>query len=244
MRTSRTTGDGRSPTLAPAGGVGRHLGAGSAGHDRDTDAGRGSAAAGRARGHSGRIGPNAITRVAQALRDEVGDAATRAVFTHAALADALDDPPTAMVDEADVRRLHVELRDAIGPERAARVAREAGRLTGDYLLANRIPRPAQAVLKRLPAALAERALLAAVGRHAWTFAGSGRFAATPGSPTVVEIADNPLCRGVLADAPACHYHAATFERLWRTLVSPHTRVIETACCATGAPSCRFELRRR
>jgi divinyl protochlorophyllide a 8-vinyl-reductase len=99
------------------------------------------------------------------------------------------------------------------------------------------------VLKRLPAALAERALLAAVGRHAWTFAGSGRFASRPGTPTVVEIADNPLCRGVSAEAPACDHHAATFERLWRALASPRARVVETACCACGAPACRFELRR-
>ena len=191
----------------------------------------------------GRIGPNAITRVAQALRAEFGESATRAVFARAALDERLDDPPTAMVDEAEVRRLHVALRDAVGAARAAHVARTAGTLTGDYLLAHRIPAAAQAVLGRLPAALAERVLLAAVGRHAWTFAGSGRFAAAPGSPTVLTLADNPLCRGVVADTPACHYHAGTFERLWRALVAPDVRVVETACCACGAPACRFELRR-
>jgi divinyl protochlorophyllide a 8-vinyl-reductase len=195
------------------------------------------------RPRGGRIGPNAITRVAQALREEVGDAATRAVFARAALDAYLDEPPLEMVDEAQVRRLHAAMGEAIGTVRAAAVAREAGTLTGDYLLAKRIPGPAQAVLRRLPAALAERMLLAAVGRHAWTFAGSGRFTATPGAPSVVEIADNPLCRGVVADAPACHFHAATFERLWRTLVSPQVRVVETACCACGAAACRFELRR-
>ena len=198
---------------------------------------------GRAAHHPthGRIGPNAITRIAQALREEIGDAATRAVFARAALDAYLDTPPLERVDEAEVRRLHGVMGEAIGTVRAAGVAREAGTLTGDYLLAKRIPAPAQAVLRRLPAALAERLLLAAVGRHAWTFAGSGRFAATPGAPSVVEIADNPLCRGVVADAPACHYHAATFERLWRTLVSPSVRVVETACCACGAPACRFVL---
>ena len=193
-------------------------------------------------GH-GRIGPNAITRVAQALRAEIGDAATHAVFAHAVLDEHLETPPTGMVDEVEVRRLHVALREALPPERATRVARRAGELTGDYLLANRIPRPAQAVLKRLPAALAERALLAAVSRHAWTFAGSGRFAARPGAPTVVEIADNPLCRALVADGPCCHYHAAVFERLWRALVAPGTTVVETRCGALGAPACRFELRR-
>jgi divinyl protochlorophyllide a 8-vinyl-reductase len=213
-------------------------------HDRRGAAAARAGAPARPGRGSGRIGPNAITRVAQALRAEVGEPATRAVFARAALDDRLDDPPQEMVDEVEVRRLHLALRDAVGAERAARVAREAGRLTGDYLLAHRIPGPAQAVLRRLPAALAERMLLAAVGRHAWTFAGSGRFAATPGTPTLVTLQDNPLCRGARADAPACHYHAATFERLWRVLVSPDTRVVETACCACGAPACRFELRRR
>jgi len=56
-----------------------------------------------------------------------------------------------MVDEREVRRLHGALRDALRPERAARVAHEAGRLTGDDLLAQRIPGPAQAVLRRPPA---------------------------------------------------------------------------------------------
>jgi divinyl protochlorophyllide a 8-vinyl-reductase len=197
----------------------------------------------RTHGH-GRIGPNAVTRVAQALRVEIGEPATRAVFEHAALLEALDAPPEDPVDEVEVRRLHVALRDALDPPRVERIAREAGRLTGDYLLAKRIPAPAQAVLKRLPAAIAERLLLGAVARHAWTFAGSGRFAVRAGHPMAVEIADNPVCRGVSADAPGCVYHAATFERLWRTLVSPHARVVETACCACGAPACRFELRWR
>lgn len=191
----------------------------------------------------GRIGPNAVTRVAQALRDIDGEATARTVFERAAQLAWLDDPPGEMVEEGAVRRVHGALREVLGPARAARVARQAGTATGDYLLAHRIPALAQAILVRLPAMIAERLLLAAVGRHAWTFAGSGRFSSIPGTPTVVEIADNPLCRGVVADAPCCHYHAATFERLWRVLVARDFRVVETECCALGAPACRFELRR-
>lgn len=192
---------------------------------------------------AGRIGPNAITRVAHALRDIDGEATARTVFERAAQLAWLDDPPGEMVEEGAVRRLHGALREVLGPARAARVARAAGTATGDYLLARRIPAVAQAILVRLPARIAERMLLAAVGRHAWTFAGSGGFSSIPGSPTVVEIADNPLCRGVVTDAPCCHFHAATFERLWRVLVARDVRVIETACCACGASACRFELRR-
>ncbi|MEM1431648.1 MAG: V4R domain-containing protein, partial [Pseudomonadota bacterium] len=42
--------------------------------------------------------------------------------------------------------------------------------------------------------------------------------------------------------PLCHWHAAVFERLFRVLVSPESSVTEVACCAMGAPACRFEIR--
>jgi divinyl protochlorophyllide a 8-vinyl-reductase len=96
-------------------------------------------------------------------------------------------------------------------------------------------------LKRLPAAWAARLLLKAVSQHAWTFCGSGRFEARAGRPVVLEIHDNPLCRGLHSDAPACEFYAATFERLFRVLVHPATQVRETQCEARGDPCCRFEL---
>lgn len=198
---------------------------------------------------AGRIGPNAITRVAEALPGFVGTEAARALFERAGLAAYFTRPPQDMVDEAEVARLHGELRRALGPERAAGVARSAGIRTADYLLAHRIPRAVQALLKRLPAALAARVLLAAIARHAWTFAGSGRFSARAPALAgagarcaVLEIRDNPLCRDLQAEAPACDFYAATFERLFQVLVQPRTRVRETACEACGDESCRFELR--
>jgi divinyl protochlorophyllide a 8-vinyl-reductase len=61
------------------------------------------------------------------------------------------------------------LRADLGPAMAAEVARDAGLRTADYLLANRIPKPVQVLLKHLPAPLAARVLLSAIRRHAWTF---------------------------------------------------------------------------
>jgi divinyl protochlorophyllide a 8-vinyl-reductase len=189
-----------------------------------------------------RIGPNAITRVAEALFLREGGAAATMVFGRAGLLPYLNNPPQSMVDEAEVMRLHRELRACLGSAEACRVAAEAGRRTGDYLLAHRIPRPVQALLKVLPAALAARVLLAAIRRHAWTFAGSGHFSARAGRPVVLTLRDNPLCRGLASDEPACDYYAATFERLFRVLVHPRARVHETACEAMGAPGCVFEIR--
>jgi divinyl protochlorophyllide a 8-vinyl-reductase len=188
-----------------------------------------------------RIGPNAITRVAEALGG-AAPAHAAAVFATAGLAHYLRAPPEAMVDEREVVRLHRALRGVLGERAARRVARRAGALTGDYLLAHRIPAVARGVLRALPAALAAPLLLAAIGRHAWTFAGSGRFTATAGRPATLAIAGNPLCRGAAADEPLCDYYAATFERLFRALVRSDARVVETACEACGADACRFEVR--
>ena len=189
-----------------------------------------------------RIGPNAIIRVAEALRAQFGAVVTDALFRSAGLEDYLEAMPDHMVDEREVIALHQLLRPSLGAVRARAVAREAGERTGDYLLANRIPRPAQFVLRLLPPALASRVLLRAIGGHSWTFAGSGRFRAESGTPVRLSIADCPLCRGTTADEPVCDYYAATFERLYRVLVSRRSTVVETACQALGAPACLFEIR--
>jgi divinyl protochlorophyllide a 8-vinyl-reductase len=191
---------------------------------------------------AGRIGPNAIAQLALALPPLVGRGATRGVFAQAGLAHRLDAPPQEMVDEDEVRRLHTALREQLGPALAAQAACDAGRRTGDYLLAHRIPRPVQALLMRLPARWAVRVLLAAIRRHAWTFVGSGRFEARAGTPVVLRIRGNPLCAGLHADTPACHFYAATFERLFAVLVHPHSRVREVACEACGDAACEFEIR--
>ena len=192
-------------------------------------------------GHS-RIGPNAITRVAEAMQAQLGRRLTAEVFGAAHLGTYLEHPPTQMVDEAEVSHLHAMLRGELGGRVAAEVARDAGRRTADYLLAHRIPRPAQWLLRHLPAAKASPLLLAAIGKHAWTFAGSGRFSAEPGPPVVLTIRGNPMCRGQTSAVPVCDFYAATFERLFRVLVHPQARAVETACEARGDDACRFEVR--
>lgn len=190
---------------------------------------------------SGQVGPNAITRVAQALRSHRGERLCREVFGRAGLAHHLDCPPTRMVDEGDVAALQAALRDALGDAHAARIAREAGRLTGDYLLANRIPRAVQWAIRALPARLGARLLLASIARHGWTFAGSGRMRIVPGNPARLEIQGCPLCRGARSAHPACDLYAVTLERLFHRLVDPSTVVRETACEAMGASACRFAI---
>lgn len=129
----------------------------------------------------GRIGPNAITRVAQATNAALGQDATRALFRATALKRHLDASPQRMVPERDVTALHRALRQQVGIVQAMLLAREAGSLTAIYLLAHRIPRPVQCLLRLLPPWPAARILLAAIGRHAWTFTGTGSFGSCPAS---------------------------------------------------------------
>lgn len=192
----------------------------------------------------GRIGPNAIIRVAEVLRAGLGEDVAVALFSRAGLLPYLTQPPEAMVDENEVTRLHQVLRESLGNLQAQQVARQAGTRTAEYLLAHRIPRAAQAVLKRLPPALAARALLSAIRGHAWTFAGSGIFRALAGHPVVLSIHRNPMCRGTRLAEPGCDFYAATFEHLFRVLVHPASKVVETHCEACGDTMCRFEVRWR
>jgi len=183
----------------------------------------------------GRVGPNAVIRLGEALRDRHGEARASAVFDRAGLGSILVEPPAEMVDERAAAGLFDALFAALPGDEAVAIAADAGKRTADYVLAHRIPRPAQAVLRILPPPLAARMLLRAIASSAWTFAGSGVFRARAGSPNVVEIAANPLAM------PGCAWHVAVFERLFRALVSPRSTVRHTRCCDAGAPACRFEI---
>jgi divinyl protochlorophyllide a 8-vinyl-reductase len=177
----------------------------------------------------------------EALCAELGSAPTAALFGRAGIEVYLRDPPQHMVDETQVTRLHAVLNAQLAPDQARRIGRDAGARTGTYLLENRIPRPVQRLLRILPAPLASRLLVAAIGRHAWTFAGTARFRAHGARPVWFRLDACPLCRGAVASTPCCDFYAGCFERLFRALVAPTARVTETACAAAGAPACRFEV---
>jgi divinyl protochlorophyllide a 8-vinyl-reductase len=184
-----------------------------------------------------RIGPNAITRLAEAAQDQLGLPACERLFQQAGLAAYRAAPPESMVDEADVVALHRTLT-ALHPDRAARVAADAGVRTAHYLLAHRIPGFAQRILRLLPPALAARALIAAIGRHAWTFAGSGRFEARPEHGMAITIDGGPFTGAGPAAASLTAFYEAVFETLFRTLVSTRARIGHTE---QGADACRFAL---
>jgi divinyl protochlorophyllide a 8-vinyl-reductase len=195
---------------------------------------------------AGRIGPNAVTRVAEALTALFGPGVAASVFRSAGLTAWWLAPPTRMVDEANVQALYQALHRLMGSTQAEHVTREAGERTAAYLLAHRIPKAFARLLKLLPARLAARLLLVAIARHAWTFAGSGRFShegprLLGQGQAFLTIRHNPLCVGLAADHPVCSFHAAVFEHLFAVLVHPASRVRELSCEAAGAQACRFEV---
>ena len=172
------------------------------------------------------------------LQDAGGDALVARLFDMA----GLDGLPSdhGLMPEGPAARLHQAVRRDM-PQDAPRILAEAGRRTGDYILAHRIPRFAQVILRWLPRGLAMRVLSKAIAKNAWTFAGSGQF--TLRGPGRFAIAANPLVAGERSDHLLCHWHAAVFEQLFRVLVDDRLRARETACCACGDTACVFTLAR-
>lgn len=185
-----------------------------------------------------RIGPNAVLQLVPVLQDACGPAETAALLAAAGLAG----PPatTGLMDEAPAIALHRAVRAAFAGRSEAMLS-DAGRRTAAYILAHRIPPAARALLRALPPRLAGPLLARAIARHAWTFAGSGQFVLESTRPATFAIHANPLVRGEAAPRPLCHWHRAVFATLFRRLVDPASDCRETACCAAGSISCRFQI---
>jgi divinyl protochlorophyllide a 8-vinyl-reductase len=190
---------------------------------------------------TGKIGPNAVIQLVEALRAAGLERAVAPAFASVGAVAWLVAPPEAMVDAAQVGRLHRAVRASLPPAQAAAVMADAGRRTADYLLSARIPHPVQLLLKLLPAWLSAMCLVSAIRAHAWTFAGVGGFSACAGSPTIFELSGNPLCAGEHSPTPVCAWHEAVFRRLFQALVSPAATAVETSCAACGDEHCRFVL---
>ncbi len=185
------------------------------------------------------IGPNAILQLAAPVDCALGPGAMSRLL---AQAHAVMPSGDHMIDEAEVARVHQALRKRY-PNEAPGIARAAGIGTARYIRANRIPAPARVLLRLLPSWMGERVLSKAIAAHAWTFCGSGKLHVEIGRTIGFEIADNPVLAGFHAQTPQCDWHCAVFEELFTSLLGRPYQAHETACCAMGAPACRFEVSR-
>ena len=191
-------------------------------------------------GAPARIGPNSLIQTVVAMREMLPESTGRAVLDGCGQAGLLLTSPQSMVEESRFVDLVTSLRRRVTADEASAVLERAGVLTGEYLLAHRIPGLARLALPRLPRRIALRVLMKAIAAHAWTFAGAGHFAWQPHRyGASLSLSDCPTARGLAADAPACSYYQGCFETLLRTLIDPHISVRETRCAAQGADVCHF-----
>lgn len=165
------------------------------------------------------IGPNAILQLGTTFDEHGRSRDFSDLLTAAGLSHYLTARPTEMVPENEVIRLHRALSRHFATECCA-LAEEAGARTADYLLANRIPQAVQPLLKALPARFSSTALLAAVAKHSWTFAGSATLHRKGTWPVELILSGGKMGKamGEIPSLPA--YYSGTFERLFRVLVTP------------------------
>jgi divinyl protochlorophyllide a 8-vinyl-reductase len=184
------------------------------------------------------VGPNAVIQLGEALDGRGKGDQAALIFGKAGCAALLERYPDSMINERVPARLFEAACEILGTEEAGAVLSDAGRRTGQYILANRIPWFARLLLPSLPRAWALRMLLNAISKHAWTFAGSGAFSYTYGKQCSIRITNNPLAAPI-----GCIWHAAVFEFLFSTLLNEPVHILELSCCKRGSNTCEFGFER-
>jgi len=191
-----------------------------------------------------RIGPNSVIQTLRALRELEEAQVASDVPARAALPESW---PEGMIPEAWFVRLVRALRETLPAGRSEAVLRRSGAYTAEYVSQHRIPALFRGLLRLLPSRLGIPLLLAAFRRHAWTFAGAGRFSTEGGfpgpGPGTIVLEDCPTCRSDTANLSLPHagaYYEAAFEGLLQ-LAARNVRVREVACQASRAPCCRFQI---
>jgi divinyl protochlorophyllide a 8-vinyl-reductase len=160
------------------------------------------------------IGPNAVLQTVAVMEERLGHAETVAILDDAQITRL---PSGAhMIPEIEALRLHrwLAMHDPVG---AWAIAEEAGARTADYIIAHRIPRVAGWLLRHLPARAAAPLLMAAIGKHAWTFVGGGAF--LPADAWHFTIDRSPARDCLPPPESLFAWYAAVFTQLYREMVA-------------------------
>lgn len=196
-----------------------------------------AAAVGHASATEARIGPNALIQSVNALREQYKEAHIRTILRQCGQEDLLESQPTTMVAEQAFADLVVALADQLGVPEARQILWRAGQLTAGYLLQNRIPRPFQWLLRPLPDRPALQLLLLAVGKHAWTFAGSGQFTYVVG-----KIPQLTVVTHLYPGEAVCGFYGGTFDHLIHMLIAAQAQTQVTTTCYAGQTRCVYTIR--
>jgi divinyl protochlorophyllide a 8-vinyl-reductase len=186
----------------------------------------------------GFMAPRVVLDLLDAVTAQQGAAGTEALVRAADLVRIPSE--TEPVREDKAARLHQSVA-TLFPDLAPALLRRAGQATADRLMATQQSLRAQTMLAGAPWPIAAWLLGRWAQQHDWTFIGTGRFSLV--NALEFELADNPLIRGFRSAGPACHWHAALFERLFQRMVDPDLECRELVCAASGAPVCRFIIAR-
>ncbi|MCW2277047.1 bacteriochlorophyll 4-vinyl reductase [Heliophilum fasciatum] len=193
---------------------------------------------------SSKIGPNSIIQTIRVLQEYYGREKAEQILQAGQSPWQAGKLPAEMVDEDVFLELIHLLRDQLGLDQAKLVLSKAGDYTAEYLLANRIPKPMKWLFPLMPRKMRMKILMTAIGNHAWTFAGSGRFHFHPEPKPMFIIEDCITSRDIVAETPVCSFYSATFEGLLRCLVDSRINVIEKSCRASGQEQCEFFIQFR
>jgi divinyl protochlorophyllide a 8-vinyl-reductase len=190
--------------------------------------------------NAARIGPNAIIQTIAALREAYAPDELPKLLAGGAEV-YLSQLPHEMIPEEQFHALVELLTPRLGVERAGEILYRAGERTADYVRANRIPAPLRTILGALPAPLGLRLFLPAISKHAWTFAGSGKFTFSVGRALWISIgkpADHDTA-GIAA--VLCRYYCGSFTQMLRRVVSQRIQLRETSCQARGGAACVYQI---
>lgn len=185
---------------------------------------------------SARIGPNSIIQTIRALKEMYGVERAEDILRQAGRPELGDYIPTDMVAEREFDDLVLLLDNQLGSAAARQVLLRSGQLTAHYLLQHRIPRLFQSLLKIVPRRVGVALLFAAIGKHAWTFVGSGTFRYTLRNPPGFTVVS-----GIAAAEAVSGFYAGTFEQLIRSLIDAQARVNLTECHADTGTQCVYVI---
>ncbi len=183
-----------------------------------------------------RIGPNSVLQTLEAARLLHGAQLTERLRDEAGVE---EDWPEGLIPEAWFVELIEATRRLLPDATADAILTLSGTRTAEYVATHRIPGLFRGLLATLPTRLALPMLLSAFAKHAWTFAGAGRFDFYGPFPHTLRLQDAPTCRRPRARRSGAYY-AAAFEGLL-ALANPLIRVREVRCQAEGYPHCTFEI---
>lgn len=183
-----------------------------------------------------RIGPNSIIQTVRALQEIYGPDRAADILKQGGRPELGEYIPTDMVAEREFDELVTLLDNQLGSVEARQVLLRSGQLTAHYLLQHRIPRPFQLLLKIVPRRAGLALLFTAIGKHAWTFVGSGTFRYTFRKPPGFTIVS-----GIAAVEAVSGFYAGTFEQLIHSLIDAQARVTLTECHAGNGAQCVYVI---